>query len=220
MLSKRSSHDMLMTASPDRFNLLTDINGFETSSGGLAKRRRIVTSAMVAQQRGEHVSDENAFHRMTGSKRILHDVFGTSGGCSGQPLPFTPLTKRIRARTAADDAKDVPKYTERQVEFLKHAHAQELDQVQQEQQALKAEIECMRPQDVLTENAILKKAVRCQDGKAKQTEVEMETMRVIVAQMRDHIAKLEQECYHLRAQVQNQHDEPYYHTQASLHLGY
>ena len=54
----------------------------------------------------------------------------------------------------------------------------------------------------------------------KQTQVEMERVLVVVYQMRDLIAKVQQERYHLRAQVQSHHDEPCYETQGSLCLGY
>jgi hypothetical protein len=204
MLStKRSVHQML-APSPERLALLTDVNGDATSSGGFGmyeplKRRRLVPSDRFKQAGG----DENVNTHVASRKRC-YNSFSCGNGAN---VPFTAMTKRIRAVTAADVARDSPKYSERQVIFLKQQHAQELEE---------ANVQVQKAEALASENTILKRAVRWHNNKLQKCEQETEVLRreanalkAALSQIKAYVQKTEQEKYALQVRIQSMGAEPH-----------
>ena len=122
-------------------------------------------------------------------------------------MPLTAMTKRVRVVTAEDATKDLPKYSERQITFLKQQHAHELQQ---------AKILEQKTEELASENTLLKRAVRWHNAKLGKCEQEadglrreVDALKTALAQMKAYVQKTEQEKYALQVRVQSMGAEPH-----------
>lgn len=144
------------------------------------------------------------------NKRLAH-VLGDHGARGGK-------------RTRCEDENDIPRYTQRQIQFIEHQKSVELQKLRQDFQAFiqKKEAEnhalaaekgkfCERMvaqqkeiDRVLAENNILKKAVAIQQKKVEGSTAENTALKHGLHQAAEHIKRLEQSNYALQVHLQQQ----------------
>lgn len=161
---------------------------------------------------------------------------------SGGDAYELPRMKRCRGDLTAsstdelhDATKDVPKYTQRHVDYFEQVKQAEIARIraEYEQYIMKKETETqqlrhelMRLQEVastqdrdgqrlVNENKLLKRAITIQSQQKEECQQENVMLKSLAAQAADHIKKLEQTNYALRVHLQTSTSAGRGHTAAN-----
>jgi DNA repair exonuclease SbcCD ATPase subunit len=153
------------------------------------------------------------------SRHAAADSFELSRSKRYRGLEAAPSAEET---AAAEAAKDVPKYTQRHVEFFEQAKQAEIARIraEYEQFIMKKEVEfqsCRRELQQLheathakdkdaerlnSENKLLKRAITIQNQQKEECQQENAVLRNLATQAAEHIKRLEQSNYALSVHLQ------------------